>query len=306
MKTKRITALLMCLLTVIGLIPDAAFAAQSTVTIESQTNSAFDYLEYYKDGAWNDLNTPRHWIEQTGELDLHLSDVSVRSVKGHGDRRGVELDGVRHFETGTGFVQQFIRPLEHMLISALCTDTVGMLLPIREIIALRFALFRQPESQGVRGCLPCFICGESCGCVIRVAVHKDRIQTRQGTCRKDGIGRSCNVGIAVRVLRCMLHAVDDFARLLDPVFRCVEIVPIAVLVVLEVVERAVRLALDGDGRWCCKCCHGQACNEQQDAQQQCFDSGFVHVFFLHDLIFECKKSAESFLDADANILFFGR
>lgn len=68
MKTKRITALLMCLLTVIGLIPDAAFAAQSTVTIESQTNSAFDYLEYYKDGAWNDLNTPRHWIEQTGEV----------------------------------------------------------------------------------------------------------------------------------------------------------------------------------------------------------------------------------------------
>ena len=68
MTTKRTMALLMCLLTVIGLIPDAAFAVQSTVTIESQTNSAFDYLEYYKDGAWNDLNTPRHWIEQTGEV----------------------------------------------------------------------------------------------------------------------------------------------------------------------------------------------------------------------------------------------
>lgn len=68
MKTKRIMALLMCLLIVIGLIPGAAFAAQSTVTIESQTNSAFDYLEYYKDGAWKDLNTPRHWIEQTGEV----------------------------------------------------------------------------------------------------------------------------------------------------------------------------------------------------------------------------------------------
>ena len=68
MKTKRIMALLMCLLTVIGLIPGAAFAAQSTVTIESQTNSAFDYLEYYKDGAWKDQNTPRHWIEQTGEV----------------------------------------------------------------------------------------------------------------------------------------------------------------------------------------------------------------------------------------------
>ena len=63
-----IMALLMCLLTIIGLLPGAAFAAQSTVTIESQTNSAFDYLEYYKDGAWKDLNTPRHWIEQTGEV----------------------------------------------------------------------------------------------------------------------------------------------------------------------------------------------------------------------------------------------
>lgn len=68
MKTKRIMALLMCLLTIIGLLPGAAFAAQSTVTIESQTNSAFDYLEYYSNGAWNDLNTPRHWIEQTGEV----------------------------------------------------------------------------------------------------------------------------------------------------------------------------------------------------------------------------------------------
>ena len=68
MTTKRIMALLMCLLTIIGLLPGAAFAAQSTVTIESQTNSAFDYLEYYSNGAWKDLNTPRHWIEQTGEI----------------------------------------------------------------------------------------------------------------------------------------------------------------------------------------------------------------------------------------------
>lgn len=68
MKTKRIMALLMCLLTIIGLLPGAAFAAQSTVTIESQTNSAFDYLEYYSNGAWNDPNTPRHWIGQTGEV----------------------------------------------------------------------------------------------------------------------------------------------------------------------------------------------------------------------------------------------
>ena len=68
MKTKRIMALLLCLLTVIGVLPGVALAAPNTVTIESQTNSAFDYLEYYKDGTWHDLNTPRHWIEQTGEV----------------------------------------------------------------------------------------------------------------------------------------------------------------------------------------------------------------------------------------------
>jgi len=68
MKAKRLMALLLCLLTVIGLIPGVASAAQSTVTIESQTNSAFDYLQYYSDGAWKDLNTPRHWIESTGEV----------------------------------------------------------------------------------------------------------------------------------------------------------------------------------------------------------------------------------------------
>lgn len=69
MKAKRLTAWLVCLLTVISMIPaGTAMAAASTVTIESQTNSAFDYLEYYSDGAWKDLNTPRHWIEATGEV----------------------------------------------------------------------------------------------------------------------------------------------------------------------------------------------------------------------------------------------
>ena len=64
----RIAALLLCVLTVIGLLPAAAFAASDTVTIESQKNDAFDYLEYYSDGKWKDLNTPKHWIESTGQV----------------------------------------------------------------------------------------------------------------------------------------------------------------------------------------------------------------------------------------------
>ena len=65
---KRIIALLLCVLTLVGLMPTAAFAAEQNVTIESQNNSAFDYLEYYSSGGWHDLNTPKHTIEQTGEV----------------------------------------------------------------------------------------------------------------------------------------------------------------------------------------------------------------------------------------------
>ena len=65
---KRIIALLLCVLTLVGLMPTAAFAAEKNVTIESQTNSAFDYLQYYSEGGWHDLNTPKHTIEQTGEV----------------------------------------------------------------------------------------------------------------------------------------------------------------------------------------------------------------------------------------------
>ena len=68
MNRNRIKALLLCLLLLLTSLPMTALAAPSTVTIESQTNSSFDYLEYYKDDEWHDLNTPKHWIEQTGEV----------------------------------------------------------------------------------------------------------------------------------------------------------------------------------------------------------------------------------------------
>lgn len=66
---KRILAAALCLATLLGLLPTgSALADGSTVTIESQTNSSFDYLEYYDAGQWHDLNTPKHWIESTGEI----------------------------------------------------------------------------------------------------------------------------------------------------------------------------------------------------------------------------------------------
>ena len=62
----------MCLITMLSFVPAVASADeepfQQTVTIESQTNSAFDYLEYYNGSKWKDLNTPRHWVESTGQV----------------------------------------------------------------------------------------------------------------------------------------------------------------------------------------------------------------------------------------------
>ena len=86
---KRIIALLLCVLTLVGLMPTAAFAAEQNVTIESQTNSAFDYLEYYSSGGWHDLNTPKHTIEQTGEVvyGMMLSRWSNYAENGHGGNK---------------------------------------------------------------------------------------------------------------------------------------------------------------------------------------------------------------------------
>lgn len=69
----RILALSLCLLTLLAFVPVApAFADEEpfpqNVTIQSQTNSAFDYLEYYNGSKWKDLNTPKHWIESTGQV----------------------------------------------------------------------------------------------------------------------------------------------------------------------------------------------------------------------------------------------
>ena len=43
-------------------------AYPQNVTIESERNNAFDYLEYYNGSRWKDLNTPKHWIESTGQV----------------------------------------------------------------------------------------------------------------------------------------------------------------------------------------------------------------------------------------------
>lgn len=75
-KSTRFIALLLAALFCVALIPISVFAdthtirpyGEGTVTIQSEYNGAFDYLEYYSNGTWKDLNTPRHWIVETGEI----------------------------------------------------------------------------------------------------------------------------------------------------------------------------------------------------------------------------------------------
>ena len=73
MKTiQRIISALLCAVMVFALVPVLTASAEDaypeTVTIESEKNNAFDYLEYYSGGKWKDLNTPKHWIESTGQV----------------------------------------------------------------------------------------------------------------------------------------------------------------------------------------------------------------------------------------------
>ena len=76
MKAKRLMALLLCLLTVIGIIPaGTALAAGNTVTIESQTNSAFDYLQYY---AATERRLEKYLLEHVEEkLSEYIRQVEI-------------------------------------------------------------------------------------------------------------------------------------------------------------------------------------------------------------------------------------
>ena len=68
-KMKRPLALLLCLLTVISVLPGGTAFAASQVTIDSESNSGYDYFEYLNsDGDWADLNTPKHTILETGQV----------------------------------------------------------------------------------------------------------------------------------------------------------------------------------------------------------------------------------------------
>ena len=64
----RIPAFLLCILMICSMLPLTASAA-SQVTVNSDSNSGYDYYEYLSgSGDWEDLNTPRHVINETGDV----------------------------------------------------------------------------------------------------------------------------------------------------------------------------------------------------------------------------------------------
>lgn len=66
--SRRIPALLLCILIICTMLPVTTFAA-SQVTINSDNNSGFDYYEYLSgSGTWEDLNTPKHVVNETGDV----------------------------------------------------------------------------------------------------------------------------------------------------------------------------------------------------------------------------------------------
>jgi len=64
----RIPALLLCILLICSMLPVTALAA-SQVTIDSDSNAGYDFYEYLSgSGDWEDLNTPRHVVSETGDV----------------------------------------------------------------------------------------------------------------------------------------------------------------------------------------------------------------------------------------------
>jgi len=153
-----------------------------------------------------------------------LSDVTVFACgKLHGG--GGKFYAVGQVLPCTGLCKQLIGIFKHMFISALGHYCVGVGTAIGEVIRITFALFRKPEAQGVCCCLPCFVIREAGGFVVGIAIHEYGVYTGKRTSRKDGRRGSFGICLAMRVTCGMLHTVDYFACLLDPMAGRIQVMP---------------------------------------------------------------------------------
>lgn len=104
-----------------------------------------------------------------------------------------------------------------------------------------------------------------------LAVHEDRLQTCERVCTE--YGRRCcgRVGIAVRIAVRMLDTVTDLTGRLDPVFGGVQIFPLSVGIVFQIVESGVGLGFNFDGTFriagISECCRRHYREEHERAEQ---------------------------------------
>ena len=147
---------------------------------------------------------------------------------------------------------------------------------VREGIAAGFALLTEPEADRVCCRLTSLVGSEAVGEHAGIAVLEDRFKTFESSGTEQRGGRGLLVGTAVGAVGRVLDAVNVFAGLDDPVTRSVQILPLAVVVVLEIVECGVILRLDGDGTFTvgvdgaclCERAHGDEGNAEKRREKQ--------------------------------------
>ena len=112
----------------------------------------------------------------------------------------------------------------------------------------------------------------------------------------------------------LLDTITDLTGGFDPVLRCVQVFPLSVGVVLQVVKSGVCLGFDGDCvTGICGCCCGYECDEHECTEQQCDEflccfhkCPFVNNGFLYDQpsagIFAFWKDMCDFMASDTIVL----
>jgi len=216
-------------------------------------------------------------------------------ITGLGERQcaGSELDVMRQRFLVSRHLKQLVSPFEDVFIPALCTDIGRVRLAVGEGVAAGLAVFGEPETDRVGGRLPSFVLGKTVWRVAGVTVHQDRLEAGESVCakhlRRCGRGVSCAVGIAVRVF----NAVANLTGTFNPMLRGVQILPLGAVVILQIVEGAVGLALNRDvlrkRLFICRCNRRHESEQGNQAHKECQDfcEGVFHVgvlFSFRDMI----------------------
>ena len=210
------------------------------------------------------------------------------AVLGEPERSGIESDVVLNSIPVPRVLEELIRPGKHVLVAGLGADPVGMRGAVREAEGTGFALLGEPETDRVGSRLTGFVIGKTLGKVAGISVHEYRLQAFESSRAEERRGRGLGVAVAVGVALGVLDTVDDLTGLHYPVARCIEVLPCAVGVILQVIERAVILRLDRngafavgvDGAGLCERAHGDEGNAEKRREQQRDETcRFLHLIF---------------------------